>query len=63
MDDNLLLRKISLTCLETILSTMPDRFDANGLMAIAALLLTDNDEVKSLFLQVMMSLMYIESNT
>lgn len=31
---------------------MPDRFDANGLMAIAALLLTDNDEVKSLFLQV-----------
>ena len=42
---------------------MPDRFDANGLMAIAALLLTDNDEVKSLFLQVMMSLMYIESNT
>jgi hypothetical protein len=32
---------------------MPDRFDANGLMAIAALLLTDHDEVKSLFLQVM----------
>lgn len=31
---------------------MPDRFDANGLMAIAALLLADNDEVKSLFLQV-----------
>jgi hypothetical protein len=38
--------------LETILTSMPDRFDANGLMAIAALLLNDNDEVKSLFLQV-----------
>ena len=52
VDDNLLLRKVSLTCLETFLTTMPDRFDANGLLAIAALLLTDHDEVKSLFLQV-----------
>ena len=46
MDDNLPLRKVSLTCVETILDVMPDRVDVLALMQIMPLLLTDKDEIK-----------------
>ena len=46
MDDNLPLRKISLTCLETIIDTMPDKLDASALMHVMPELLADKDEIK-----------------
>ncbi len=47
MDDNLPLRKISLTCLETILDTSPDRLDMASLMQVMPTVLADKDEVKA----------------
>lgn len=46
VDDNLPLRKVSLTCVETVLDAMPDRVDVPALMLIMPLLLTDKDEIK-----------------
>jgi len=46
VDDNLPLRKVALTCVETILDAMPDRIDVLSLMQIMPLLLTDKDEIK-----------------
>ena len=53
MDDNLPLRKLCLSILGTILESMADRFDANAVMGISPNLLTDNDDVKVAFLQIL----------
>lgn len=53
VDDNLPLRKICLACLETILTTLPERFDANSLLHISTQLLNDHEDVKLLYLQVL----------
>lgn len=46
VDDNLPLRKVSLTCVETVLDAMPDKVDVPALMLIMPLLLADKDEIK-----------------
>jgi cullin-associated NEDD8-dissociated protein 1 len=46
VDDNLPLRKASLTCIETIVDTMPHALDAASFMVVMPLLLTDKDEIK-----------------
>lgn len=46
VDDNLPLRKAALTCIETIVDTMPECLDAPSLMSVMPLLLTDKDEIK-----------------
>lgn len=53
VDDNLVLRKLSLSSLETLLATAPDKFDVNAVMDIADKLIADNDEVKMLFVQLL----------
>lgn len=47
MDDNLPLRKIALTCLETLLDTAPDRLDVAALLQVMPTVLADKDEVKA----------------
>eukprot|EP00429_Kryptoperidinium_foliaceum_P106680 CAMPEP_0176257504 /NCGR_PEP_ID=MMETSP0121_2-20121125/38083_1 /TAXON_ID=160619 /ORGANISM="Kryptoperidinium foliaceum, Strain CCMP 1326" /LENGTH=224 /DNA_ID=CAMNT_0017597349 /DNA_START=1 /DNA_END=675 /DNA_ORIENTATION=+ len=47
VDDNMPLRKISLTCLETILDTAPDRLDVASLTQVMPIVLADKDELKS----------------
>jgi hypothetical protein len=46
VDDNLPLRKVALTSIETILGTLPERFDVNALLNIMPLLLSEKDEIK-----------------
>ena len=58
MDDNLPLRKVSLTCIETILDVMPDKVDVLALVQIMPLLLTDKDEIKLQSHQVMYSILF-----
>ena len=41
------LRKISLTCLETILDTTPERMDAAALVQVMPVVLADKDELKT----------------
>jgi len=46
VDDNLPLRKASLTCIETIVDNMPHALDAVNFMVVMPLLLLDKDEIK-----------------
>eukprot|EP01039_Chlorochromonas_danica_P000820 gene820-890_t len=53
VDDNLPLRKLCLACLETIMSNLPERFDANAVLQISSQLLGDLDDIKLLYLQML----------
>eukprot|EP01038_Epipyxis_sp_PR26KG_P006809 gene6809-9325_t len=46
VDDNLPLRKVALTCLETIVDTTPDRLDVVSVMQVMPDILSDKDEIK-----------------
>jgi len=52
IDDALPLRRLALSIVETFLLTTPDRLDARQFLSVAPTLLADNDEVKTLFLQI-----------
>lgn len=52
MDDNLPLRKVSLTCVESILEAMPERLDLTSIMTVLPLLLNDTDDIQLLSHQV-----------
>jgi len=47
VDDYLPLRKISLTCLETLLDESPERLDLASLVQVMPLVLADKDELKT----------------
>lgn len=46
VDENLPLRKASLTCVETIVETLPSVLDVSAIMAVIPILLMDKDEIK-----------------
>lgn len=47
VDDNMPLRKIALTCLETILDNSPERLDSASLVQVMPTVLADKDELKA----------------
>lgn len=47
MDDYLPLRKIALTCLETLLDESPEKLDLASLVQVIPLVLADKDELKT----------------
>lgn len=53
VDDNLVLRKLSLSSLEILLAAAPDKFDANAVMELSEKLVVDHEEVKMLFIQIL----------
>lgn len=46
VDDNLSLRKIALSCVETVLDVCPHKIDVPAVMAVLPALLVDKDEIK-----------------
>ncbi len=40
------MRKVSLTCVETVLDAAPERVDVPAVMSVMPLLLADKDEIK-----------------
>lgn len=53
VDDNLPLRKLCLACLETLLTSLPERLDGPALLTMSPALLADDNDVKLLYLQML----------
>lgn len=53
IDDNLVLRKLSLMSLEILMQAAPDKFDCNAVLDISTVLLADHADVKMLFIQLL----------
>ncbi|RYH13315.1 hypothetical protein EON65_35930 [archaeon] len=53
VDDALPIRKLCLSCVESILHNLPSQLDALAVLQLSAVLLTDHDDIKLLYLQVL----------